>query len=88
MDVIAFDKEDAYCPLDRQIPLFRLISRIFELPFTFKNHDEARSFFLELQNEIKNTNFMPFKSDRYKAALVNIEKRIEEVKRKDHEKDL
>ncbi len=84
----AFDKEDAYCPLERQIPLFRLISRIFEVPFAFKNHDEARSFFLELQNEIKNTNFMPFKSDRYRNALTNVEKRIDEVKRKDHEKDL
>ncbi len=29
----AFDKEDAYCPLKRQIPLFQLINRIFDMPF-------------------------------------------------------
>ncbi len=80
----AFDKEDAYCPLQRQIPLFKLIYQLFETLFTFDTHDEARSFFLELQNEIKNMNFMPFKSDRYNQALRNIEKKLE-IKDK-HEK--
>jgi V/A-type H+-transporting ATPase subunit A len=72
----AFDKEDAYCPLDRQIPLFRLISRIFDLHFEFESHDVARTFFLELQNEIKNINFMPFKSERFLRALEHVEQKI------------
>ncbi|MBI2743481.1 MAG: V-type ATP synthase subunit A [Chlamydiales bacterium] len=84
----AFDKEDTYSPLERQIPLFKLVSRIFEIPFDFDNHDQARNFFLELQNEIKNTNFMPFKSEHYRNTFANAEKRVESVKRKDHEKDL
>ena len=29
----AFDKEDAYCPLDRQIPLFQMINQVFEANF-------------------------------------------------------
>ncbi|MFI5334285.1 MAG: V-type ATP synthase subunit A [Chlamydiales bacterium] len=72
----AFDKEDAYAPLDRQIPLFKLMNQIFERPFEFDSHDQARVFFIELQNEIKNINFMPFKSERYKHALVHVEKKI------------
>ncbi len=72
----AFDKEDAYSPLDRQIPLFQLMNRIFERSFEFESHDQARVFFIELQNEIKNINFMPFKSDRYKHALTHIDQKI------------
>ena len=73
----AFDKEDAYCPLDRQIVLFELIQKIFDAPFAFNGHDEARNFFLNLQSEIKNMNFMPFESDGYRKAYQAIEHRIE-----------
>lgn len=75
----AFDKEDAYCPLERQIPLFKLINRIFDTHFAFETHDMARSYFLELQNEMKNMNFMPFKSDRYNHAFHRIEEKIHEA---------
>ncbi|MCB1114558.1 MAG: V-type ATP synthase subunit A [Chlamydiia bacterium] len=74
----AFDKEDAYCPLDRQMDLFQLINRIFTTPFKFKKHDEAREFFLKLQNEIKNMNFTPFKTEPYKRAMAKIEEMIED----------
>jgi V/A-type H+-transporting ATPase subunit A len=83
----AFDKEDSYCPLSRQIPLFRLVSRIFDMPFSFDSQDAARSFFLELQNQMKNMNFLPFKSERYNEALISIEKKLESVAR-EHEKSL
>lgn len=73
----AFDKEDAYCPLERQIPLFLLIQKVFESHFHFESHDAARTFFLELQNEIKNMNFLPFQSERYQKALEKIEEKIE-----------
>ncbi len=73
----AFDKEDAYCPLDRQIPLFILIDKIFNTPFSFSSHDDARSFFLDFQNELKNMNFMPFESDRYSQAFARMEKKIQ-----------
>ena len=73
----AFDAEDAYCPKERQIPLFTLISRVLEGEFRFDTHEKAREYFLSLQNEIKNMNFLPFKSDRYNAALQRIEAMID-----------
>jgi len=73
----AFDKEDAYCPLPRQIPLFLLVNQVFEGHFHFDTHDAARAFFLELQNDIKNMNFMPFQSDRYQKAWERIEEKIQ-----------
>lgn len=73
----AFDKEDTYCPIDRQIVLFELIQKIFDTPFSFNDHDEARNFFLTLQSELKNMNFMPFESDGYQKAYQAISHRIE-----------
>jgi len=73
----AFDKEDAYCPLERQVPLFLLVNTIFEAHFHFDTHDSARTFFLDLQNDVKNMNFMPFKSDRYQSAYKRIEEKIQ-----------
>jgi V/A-type H+-transporting ATPase subunit A len=72
----AFDKEDSYCPLDRQIELFSLIQKIFSTRFDFDTHDAARSFFLNLQNELKNINFLPFHSERYKQAMHAVEEKI------------
>jgi V/A-type H+/Na+-transporting ATPase subunit A len=73
----AFDKEDAYCPLERQIEMFRMIQKIFDTEFDFDAHDEARSFFLTLQNDIKNINFLPFQSERYRAAIHAVEQKID-----------
>jgi V/A-type H+-transporting ATPase subunit A len=77
----AFDKEDAYCPLKRQIPLFQLINRIFDTEFPISSHDEARAFFLELQNQIKNMNFIPFNSEPYRKDFASIEEKIEKARR-------
>lgn len=74
----AFDKEDAYCPLSRQIEMFRLIQTIFATSFEFDAHDVARSFFLNLQNEIKNMNFLPMGSQRYQEALASVRAKIQE----------
>lgn len=72
----AFDKEDAYCPLERQVELFRLVQKIFDAPLDFDVHDAARSFFLNLQNELKNTNFLPFHSQKYLDAMAAVEEKI------------
>lgn len=76
----AFDKEDAYCPVERQIDLFTLINKIFDKKFKFTSHDAAREFFLALQNRIKNMNFMPFKSEQYIQAYKKIDELIELAK--------
>ncbi|MCF7852067.1 MAG: V-type ATP synthase subunit A [Simkaniaceae bacterium] len=72
----AFDKEDTYCALDRQIELLDLIALIFENHFVFSSHDEARSYFLNLQNDIKNLNFTAFHSESYYKAYQKIENKI------------
>lgn len=72
----AFDPVDTYCPLDRQVELFQLIWSIFELPCVFDNKEEMRSFFLEIQNEIRNLNYLESGSDSYKSAKSDIESRI------------
>lgn len=73
----AFDKEDAYCPLERQIALFKIVGTIFQTDFVFEDHDSARTYFLGLQNDIKNMNFMPFDSEHYHRAYAKIEQKIE-----------
>jgi len=73
----AFDEHDAYCPLERQIPFFELMQKIFISKFVFEGHDEARNFFLNLQGEIKNLNVLPFESDEYNELFLSIERRVE-----------
>lgn len=73
----AFDKEDCYCPLDRQIPLFSLINRIFDAPFRFTVHEKAREFFMKLSSDLKNLNYVPFNSEKYKSSLAAIEEMID-----------
>ncbi len=73
----AFDKEDAYCPLERQLPLFQLINKIFEAHFDFESHDEARAFFQELQSNVKNMNFMPFDSQGYEDSFAKITEHVD-----------
>lgn len=72
----AFDKEDAYCSLKRQVSLFHLLNTIFDISFRFHTHDAARTYFLSLQNQIKNINFMPFHGDRYLQAMEKINETI------------
>lgn len=77
----AFDAEDAYCPLERQIAMFQLFNQIFDAPFSFEAHDAARSYFLSLQNRLKNMNYMSFKSDLFFEAYSSLESEITEVSR-------
>ncbi len=75
----AFDQEDVYCPLERQIELMKLYDEIFASPYLFKNHDSARKSFIGLQNDLKNLNYTAFRSDSYLEGKARIEKRIEEM---------
>lgn len=76
----AFDKEDAYCPIKRQLALFQLINQIFETSFEFSSHDEARQYFINIQNQLKNMNFMAFQSDQYNSALKKIDEMLQQSK--------
>lgn len=72
----AFEKEDAYTPLSRQLELFSLLLSIFEKEFHFDSHDEVRTYFLQLQNQIKNMNFLPYKSESYCNLFEQIQSQI------------
>jgi V/A-type H+-transporting ATPase subunit A len=74
-----FDKEDVYCSLDRQIAFFELMQKMFKTKFSFDSHDEARNYFLSLQSQVKNMNFLAFESDEYKKTFASIEHHIESV---------
>lgn len=78
----AFDKEDAYCPLDRQIVLFKLINKVFDTKFHFHLHDDARQYFLSLQNQIKNMNFLSVNSDEYRSTMAKINEMIDNAAKK------
>ncbi len=69
----AFDEQDAYCPLERQIELFLLLNRIFEKSFQFESHGDARDFFLNLSNIIKNMNYLPKESREYRETMAKVE---------------
>lgn len=73
----AFDVEDCYCPLERQIEVFRLINEIFVAEFIFDSKEEARRFFLELQNDLKNTNYLSFSSPLYTEATGKIRAKVD-----------
>lgn len=77
----AFDKVDAYCPLERQIPLFKLINHIFDTPFDFPSRDRAREFFLQLQSKIKSMNSILFETDEYKLVLAEVQEQIETARK-------
>ncbi len=74
----SFDREDAFCTEEKQSLMFALIGNIFSTRFKLSSHDEARTYFLNLQNAIKNLNYVSFKSEEYTNKLAEIKKKIEE----------
>ncbi len=75
----AFDKEDAYCPQKRQIGAVKIIKKIFDSNFSFNSHEEARNYFMNLQNLLKNMNYMPFDSDNYEKSAQEIADLVEKA---------
>jgi V/A-type H+/Na+-transporting ATPase subunit A len=78
----AFDKEDAFCPLNRQIELFEIVSEILDASFMFEFYDEVRSYFLSLQNMIKNINYLAHQSDEYQKEIGLVKEKINQGRAK------
>jgi V/A-type H+-transporting ATPase subunit A len=72
----SFDLVDTYCPINRSIQMFDLIQKIFDKEFKFDSHDGARSYFLDLQNDIKNLNYLVYESAEYKSLLNRINEKL------------
>ncbi len=79
----AFDVVDTYCPLKRQIELFKLMQEIFDAKIVFDNHDEARDFFLALQNLIKNLNYIEYETKIYEVKYKEITEKINSAIKKE-----
>lgn len=75
----AFDKEDAYTSFDRQLELFSLMQNIIDSQLSFDSPDDARQFFLSLQNDIKNMNYTSFHSDHYQSLMAKAEDQLKQL---------
>ncbi|MFA6118663.1 MAG: V-type ATP synthase subunit A [Parachlamydiales bacterium] len=72
----SFDPVDTYCPINRSAQMFDLLHKIFDKQFKFDSHDQARSLFLDIQNDLKNLNFIEFESSEFIAQLNKINEKL------------
>nr|NGX28107.1 V-type sodium ATPase catalytic subunit A [Candidatus Anoxychlamydiales bacterium] len=72
----SFDPIDTYSPINRSVMMFDLLQTIFDKTFKFDSTDDARSFFLDLQNDLKNVNYLVFESSEFKELLKRIENKL------------
>ncbi|NGX34636.1 MAG: V-type ATP synthase alpha chain [Candidatus Anoxychlamydiales bacterium] len=72
----SFDAVDAYCPITRTAHMFDLLQTIFDKEFKFDSLDDARSFFLDIQNDLKNLNYLTYESSEYKQLLIRIKEKL------------
>lgn len=72
----AFDPEDCYFPLPRQIALIKLVELIFNTDFKLESHDQARQVFLQIQNKVKNLNYLPYDSESFKTQYAETQQFI------------
>ncbi|MBA7470580.1 V-type sodium ATPase catalytic subunit A [subsurface metagenome] len=69
----AFDKVDAYCPMDRQIATFKVLVAVLDKDFAeMPGHDQARSYFQRLNTEFKQWNTLDYRSDDYNEQQEKI----------------
>ncbi|MFC1745743.1 V-type ATP synthase subunit A [Candidatus Riflebacteria bacterium] len=78
----AYDKVDTSTPPERQNLQLKLIDAVLRKKFTFKEHDEARTFFNRLTNEFIQWNYTDMKDpeflERKQGILDEIGETIEE----------
>jgi len=76
-----FDPVDAYCPMERQIGLSKLMQKSFALSVSVPvERDSVRTFFLELEHQIRNLNTIEMSSELYKQKYDDIRNVIEKCK--------
>ncbi|MBO4448299.1 MAG: V-type ATP synthase subunit A, partial [Kiritimatiellae bacterium] len=73
----AFSETDASTPKERQRTMFDLVERVLVLKRDFPGKDEARRFFLELQQMFIDWNDKPVGTEEFETLKASIESRIE-----------
>ena len=80
----AFDKEDCYCPLERQLHYFVLVSDVLQCDLYFAGHEKARDFFQKVQAELKNLNYEKFNTPTYEKGYQSIKETLEKQKKESY----
>jgi len=75
----AYNKIDEACPGDRQEYVFGKIYQILKTSVSFKDKDDARSFFLKLTQTVKDWNRVEYKSTEFEELETEISKAVAEV---------
>ncbi|MFG0295978.1 MAG: V-type ATP synthase subunit A [Maioricimonas sp. JB045] len=75
----AFDETDACMPRERQLESLRLILRLIDREYDFRDRDEAREFFTKVIGLYKNWNYSPPDSPDYRKYKQEIESAAEQV---------
>ena len=76
----AFSETDASTPKERQRIMFDLVEKALGLKREFPGKDEARRFFLDLQQMFIDWNDKPSGTDEFEALKASIEERLREGK--------
>ncbi|MGR8935790.1 MAG: V-type ATP synthase subunit A [Gammaproteobacteria bacterium] len=69
----AFDEVDACMPRERQLASFRLLKKLLDAKFAFKDKNQARDFFTHLTGLYKNWNYSRSDSPDYGRYQAEIE---------------
>ncbi|NGX63930.1 MAG: hypothetical protein KR126chlam6_01352, partial [Candidatus Anoxychlamydiales bacterium] len=72
----SFDPVDSVCSITRSILMFDILQKIFDKDFKFDSSDDARNFFLDIQNDLKNLNYLVFESSEFKQLLERIKNKL------------
>lgn len=80
----AFDKEDCYCPLERQINYFVLVSDVLQSKLEYASHEAAREFFQQIQSELKNLNYESFNTPNYEKKYQAIKETLEKQEKESY----
>jgi len=75
----AFSDVDASTPEERQKIMFDVVEKALFTEYKFTTNDEARAFFMSLQQAFIDWNDKPFDSDEFKTLKETLVKKIEEA---------
>jgi V/A-type H+-transporting ATPase subunit A len=75
----AYDDVDASCGADRQLAVFNDLYRWLQLPVSFAEKDDARSFFLTLSQKTKDWNRISMSDPQFASVRQELENMMMEV---------
>ena len=73
-----FDKIDSGCGAARQEYTFDKLLTVLDKSFAFADKEEARTYFLKLQQEFIDWNYTPWESVGFNEAEARIDRMLEE----------